>query len=63
MLYGGYDTFEQYQASPDYKKWKRSGHKPKEGESEDVPCNHENWTWEKHGRVCPCGVWIVDIGD
>lgn len=28
-----------------------------------MPCDHSKWTFEKNGRVCPCGAWMVDFGD
>ena len=26
-------------------------------------CDHKHWTFEKHGRRCSCGAWMVDFGD
>jgi len=30
---------------------------------ESGSCNHEEYTFEKFGRVCPCGEWLTDFGD
>ena len=27
------------------------------------PCNHGNYTFKEHGRICPCGVIMFDPGD
>lgn len=30
----------------------------------DKPCNHEGYSFEKHGRCCPrCSIFMVDWGD
>lgn len=28
-----------------------------------TPCNHSQWSDEKHGRYCPCGAMMWDAGD
>lgn len=28
-----------------------------------TPCDHAGYRFELHGRVCPCGEWMVDFGD
>ena len=62
-LYGRYDSLEKWQSSPEYAAWRRSGHVPQDGEPSNAQCNHRAWTFKKHGRICPCGAWIVDFGD
>lgn len=57
--YGGYETLEEFHSSEEYRVWRRSGHSGSPNEL----CDHKNWTFEKHGRVCPCGVFMVDFGD
>jgi hypothetical protein len=54
---------EKWLASDEYKEWRKSGHLATVGEPLDTKCNHKLWSWKKHGRVCPCGVFIVDPGD
>ena len=39
-------------------KFVRAGH-----ESENRACNHAQWSFQKHGRYCPCGTCMVDFGD
>lgn len=28
-----------------------------------APCDHKQWSFKTHGRVCPCGVYMQDFGD
>jgi len=29
----------------------------------DAVCDHSQWSWDTHGRVCDCGAFMVDFGD
>lgn len=29
----------------------------------DKTCNHGHYSFERHGRRCSCGAWMVDFGD
>jgi hypothetical protein len=39
-------------------KFRRMGHPP-----ENKNCNHSGYSYEKHGRYCPCGTVMHDFGD
>lgn len=31
--------------------------------SEKAPCDHSQWSFKTHGRICSCGTLMVDFGD
>ena len=32
-------------------------------ESTLPPCDHSQWSFARHGRICPCGTMMRDFGD
>ena len=31
--------------------------------AEKPDCDHAEWTFDKHGRCCPCGTFMMSFGD